>query len=299
MEERVYTYYPGCSLEATSKAYDRSTQAVAAQIGIKLIELPDWNCCGATAYMSVNELLSFSISARNLALAEQYGRPLVTPCAACFTTLNKTNTYLAEFPKLKEQVNEILDEAELEYNGTVQVRHLLSIFTHDVGADAIKAKVKRDLGGLKVACYYGCQIVRPLHEFDDPEMPNTLDTLINGLGAEAVYFPMKAKCCGGSLIGSTEDAALRLIKDILICAHQYEAKCIVTACPLCQINLDAYQERVRRRYNLDFQMPILFFTQLIGLALGVPDETLGLRSNIVSAESLVEKVVQGARISAK
>ena len=289
MEELVYSYYPGCSLEATSKAYDRSTRAVAERLGIRLIELEDWNCCGATAYMSIQELLSFAISARNLALAEQYGRPLVTPCAACFTTLNKTNTYLAEFPKLKEQIDEILDEGDLTYNGTVQVRHLLSVFTHDFGTEAIQAKAKRDLRGLKVACYYGCQIVRPLHEFDDPEMPTTMDTLFEQLGAEAVYFPMKAKCCGGSLIGSTEDVALRLIKNILLCADQYEADCIVTACPLCQINLDAYQKRVCRQYNLNFQIPILFFTQLVGLALDVSSKDLGLRTNIVPAKPLLEK----------
>lgn len=289
MEEQVYTYYPGCSIEASSKGYEQSTRAVAERLGIRLIELEDWNCCGATAYMSVEELPSLVLAARNLALAESHGRPLVTPCPACFVTLSKTNSYLAEFPKLKEQVNEALDEADLSYNGTVEVYHLLSVLTNEIGAEAIQAKAKRDLHGLKVACYYGCQIVRPRQEFDDPEMPTTMDSLLAELGAEPIYFPMKTKCCGASLIASAQDVALRLVKDILICAQQYGAECIVTACPLCQLNLDAYQNRISQQYNLNFQLPILFFTQLIGLALGVSNESLGLRTNIVPAKPLFEK----------
>jgi heterodisulfide reductase subunit B len=289
MKEQVYTYYPGCSVETSSKGYEQSTQAVASRLGIRLVELEDWNCCGATAYMSVEELPSLAIAARNLALAEPHGRPLVTPCPACFITLKKTNSYLAESPKLKEQVNEALDEAELKYNGTVEVRHLLSVLTKDVGAQAIKAQVKRNLGGLKVACYYGCQIVRPGEEFDNAEMPTTMDTLLAELGAEPVYFPMKTKCCGASLIASTRDVALRLVKDILLCAQQYGAECVVTACPLCQLNLDAYQEQINQQYNLNFKIPVLFITQLIGIALGIPNENLGLRTNIVAPQSLFEK----------
>ncbi len=289
MKEQVYTYYPGCSVKASAKGYEQSTLAVAERLGIRLIELEDWNCCGATAYMSVEELPSLAIAARNLALAESHGRPLVTPCPACFITLKKTNSCIAEFPKLKEQVNEALDEAELKYNGTVEVRHLLSVLTNDVGAQAIKAQAKRDLGGLKVACYYGCQIVRPGEEFDNAEMPTTMDSLLAELGAEPVYFPMKTKCCGASLIASAQDVALRLVKDILICAQQYGAECIVTACPLCQLNLDAYQDQINQKYNLDFQIPVLFITQLIGMALGIPNENLGLRTNIVPAKPLLEK----------
>ena len=282
---RYYTYFPGCSAaHGGAKAYDLSTRIVTKTLDIELIELQDWNCCGSTPYESVDELASYCCSGRNLALAEKRGFDLVTPCSACFTILNRTNTAIKQYPELKAQVKEALAAGNLEYNGTVKVRHLLDVFANDVGYDRIKAEVKKDISSLKVAPYYGCQIVRPGPGFDHPEYPESLDNLVKSLGAEAVPFPLKARCCGGSLILSEEDVALDLLYKLLASASSNGAQCIVTVCPLCQTNLDVYQGKVNKKFKTKFNIPILFFTQLMGIAFGVDSKDLGLEKCIVSAK---------------
>ena len=289
---RYYTYFPGCSSsEGGAKAYGWSTQAVSKVLDMELIELEDWNCCGSTPYSSIEELASFCLSARNLALAEKRGLDLVTPCSSCYVILNRTNSHLKEYPQLKAKVDEALVAGGLEYHGTVRVRHLLDVFINDIGYDEINSKVKRRLDGLKVAAYYGCQMVRPRPSFDHPENPQSLDRLITSLGGEPVTFPLKARCCGGSLIISEEALALELIKKILDSASTNGAECLVTPCPLCQTNLDAYQSRVNRRFKTNFDLPILFFTQLMGIAFGLSEEELGLKTCIVPTERVLAKYV--------
>jgi len=287
---RYYTYFPGCtSSDGGAKAYNWSALAVARALDVELIELEDWNCCGSTPYTSVGELASFCTSARNLALAEKRGLDLVTPCSACYVILSRTNSSLKEHPELRAKVDEALAAGGLEYHGTVRVRHLLDIFANDIGYDEIASRVKRDLCGLKVAPYYGCQVVRPGPSFDHPEFPQSLDRLIESLGAEATLFPLKARCCGGSLIISEEDVALELIDKLLESASNNGAECIVTVCPLCQTNLDLYQGRVNKKFKRSFNIPILFFTQLMGVAFGIEDKVLGLEKCIVSAEKTLAK----------
>ncbi len=286
-----YIYYPGCSLEATAKSYDTSARAVAKKLGLTFKELEDWNCCGATAYMSVNEYLSFGISGRNLALAEKNGngKDIVCPCSGCYTTLKKTDTYIKKYPKLKSEVNDALSTSDLKYNGNVKVRHLLDVIVNDVGMDKIKKAVEKPLKGLKVACYYGCQIVRPECDFDDPELPVKMDELVEALGATPVYFPMKTRCCGGSLMGTKEDLALRLVKNLLLSAYRNNADLMVTVCPLCQINIDVYQDKVKHEFNVKFDMPILYFTQLMGVAMNIPKKDIKLDSQIVPVEKQLQK----------
>ena len=289
---RYYTYFPGCSSsEGGAKAYGWSTQAVSKVLDMELIELEDWNCCGSTPYSSIEELASFCLSARNLALAEKRGLDLVTPCSSCYVILNRTNSHLKEYPQLRARVAEALAAGGLEYHGTVRVRHLLDVFINDIGYDEINSKVKRRLDGLKVAAYYGCQMVRPRPSFDHPENPQSLDRLITSLGGEPVTFPLKARCCGGSLIISEEALALELIRKILDSASANGAECLVTPCPLCQTNLDAYQSRVNRRFKTNFDLPILFFTQLMGIAFGLSEEELGLKTCIVPTERVLAKYV--------
>ncbi len=285
-----YAYFPGCSSsEGGAKAYGWSTRAVSEVLEVELIEIEDWNCCGSTPYSSFEELASFCLSARNLALAERKGLDLVTPCSSCYVILNRTNAYLKQYRELKAKVDEALAAGGLEYHGTVRVRHLLDVLVNDVGYDAISAKVKRNLGGLKVAPYYGCQVVRPRFGFDHPEIPQSLDKLIVSLGGEPVPFPMKARCCGGSLIISEEALALDLIGKILNSALDNGAECIITPCPLCQTNLDAYQSRVNKKLHASFNLPILFFTQLMGWAFGLNEDELGLRTCIVPAKEVLAK----------
>ena len=233
----AYTYYPGCSVSATSRWYGRSLEAVAAALGVELHELEDWNCCGATAYMSVRELMSFCISARNLALAQQFGRDIVTPCSACFTVLYKTNRYFEEDPGVRAKINQALAAAGLEYKGGVRARHILDVFVNDVGLDAITEHVKQPLGGLKVAAYHGCQIVRPDTGLDSADYPVILDQLLASLGAEPTDFAMTARCCGSSLMASRDEVALDLIADILKCAADSGAEALATVCPMCHLSL--------------------------------------------------------------
>jgi len=287
---KYYTYYPGCSAEATAVGLGLSVQAIAKPLDMELIELEDWTCCGSTPYGSLDELESICVAARNLALAEKTGLDLVTPCSSCFITLYQANIKLKDHPQLMAQINEALAVANLEYHGNLRVRHLTEVLVNDITPEVITTKVKRPLNGLKVAPYYGCQLVRPDYGFDDPESPQSLDRLVGCLGAEAVPFPLKNRCCGGSLIIPEEDLALGLLRKLLDNALENGAQCIVTPCPLCQTNLDAYQSRVNSKFKTHYHLPVLFITQLIGLALGVDPESLGLNTNIISPSEVLDYI---------
>jgi len=290
-----YAYYPGCSLQATGRAYDESTRAIAEALEIELEELEDWNCCGATTYMSVRELLSVSISARNLSLAQRQGLDIVAPCSACFTVLRKTDHYLQDMPMLRQRVGQVLEAVDLSYDpGSVRVLHLLEVVLANGGLEQLRGLVVNPLTGLKVAPYYGCQIVRPKADFDHPEFPTALDHVIAALGAEPVYYPVKTRCCGASLVASNERAAYRLCKNLLLCAQQNQADCIVTLCPLCHMNLDSFQDNVNAIYGTRFRIPVLYFTQLMGLAMGLPEDALGIGREIVSAHKLLARFKGGS-----
>jgi len=289
---KYYTYFPGCSSShGGAKAYGQSAQAVSKVLDVELIELDDWNCCGSTPSSSVDELSSFSLSARDLALAEKRGFDMVTPCSACYVIFKRTDSYLKQYPQLKAKVGEVLAAGELDYHGTVRVRHLLEVFVNDIGYDEVNSKVKKDLGRLKVAPYYGCQVVRPGFGFgfDHPEFPQSLDKLLASLGGEPVPFPLKSHCCGGSLIISEETLALDLMRKLLDSALSNGAECLVTVCPLCQTNLDAYQNRVNKKFKTNFKLPVLFFTQLMGVAFGLGDEDLALKTSIVPVKGILAK----------
>lgn len=294
-----YAYYPGCSLEAGSAAYDKSVRAVLDQLGVELDELNDWNCCGATEYFSQNELVATSVIARNLALVDNEHDQLVAPCAACFLNLKKTDKLLAEHPSMKCRVDEALAAGGLSYKpGRVHVRHLLDILYTDIGPEAIKAKVVQPLSGLRVAPYYGCQIVRPLNGFDNPEYPMKLDEMFEWLGAEVVDYPVKAHCCGGHMTQISEPEAFELIRRLLQSADEYKADVILCMCPMCQLNMDAYQGRVNGHFGTSFKLPIVFFTQLLGVALGIDMKKLGFGKELVSAEPVIRSKLDGSSVGA-
>jgi heterodisulfide reductase subunit B len=289
---KQYSYFPGCSLKSTAVAYDLSVRAISASLGIELIELEDWNCCGTTAYSSIDRLESIAIPCRNMALAEKKGLDLVTPCTACYRTFERVNSHLRLYPFLKPKLDKVLAAAGLEYHGKVRVRHLVDVLLNDVGVEAIASKAVSPLHGLRVAPYYGCLLVRPRAAFDDPENPQSLDGLLESLGAEVVPFPDKARCCGGSLVISNVGLALSLILRILESAHTNGAECIVTVCPLCQLNLDAYQGMVNSRFGTKYKLPIMFLSQLLGTALGIEPRTLGFERGIVSPEKVLAGYLQ-------
>ncbi len=275
-----YSYYPGCSLHSTGVAYDKSVRATFTALGAELVELEDWNCCGATAYMSVKETVACVVSARNLALAERAGLDLVAPCSACFTVLNKTRTFMHELPDFRRQVEACLAEAGMTCRFEIRVRHPLEVLINDIGTREIASRRVRSLEGLRLACYYGCQIVRPERAvLEDPEVPMALDELMIALGATAVPYPPKVRCCGGMLVATFEDVARRLCDDLCAWALAADAHGIITTCPMCQANLELLQMRTdgdgRRR------VPVLFFTQLVGLAVGCSPEDVGLAHNLI------------------
>jgi len=267
---KYYSFFPGCSAESTGLGLGLSSEAIAGLLDMELVELEGWNCCGSTPYGSLAEEESIVVAARNLALAEKRGLDLVTPCSSCYVTLAKANQHLQEHPMLLAQVNEALVVAGLEYHGSIRVRHIVDVLYNDVTPEFIASKIKWGLDGLKVAPYYGCQLVRPDYGLDDTEFPHTLDRLVECLGAEAVDFPLKARCCGGSLTLSEEDRVLGLIRKLLQSAAENGAQCLVTPCPLCQTNLDAYQSRVNARFKTSYKLPVLFITSpsLSGLPSG-------------------------------
>ncbi|MBN2289269.1 MAG: CoB--CoM heterodisulfide reductase iron-sulfur subunit B family protein [Candidatus Glassbacteria bacterium] len=285
--KKTYAYYPGCSLIATNKAYDISTRNVARVLGMDMIELEDWNCCGATAYMAIREKRSFVLSARNLALAEKQGRDLVTACAGCYLSLHKTNVYMDEEPKMREDVRKALKAGGMDYTGSVKVRHMLDVLVNDLGEEEIKQHVVRAFGGLKVAPYCGCQITRPFGDIDDPEFPVIMHKLLSWIGAEPVPFLMTTKCCGGMLMVTQPEVGEELVGRIILAAKDKGAECISTACPLCQINLEAYQAKVSRRMGKDCSIPVLYFTQLLGITLGLEPRNLALRDNLTPTEAII------------
>ena len=288
---RAYSYYPGCSQTATNRAYDISARSVARELGITMSELDDWNCCGATAYMPIREKRSFVLSARNLAIAEKEGRDLATICNACYVVLRKTNKYMLEDPRLHAEVRQALQAGGMDYQGTVRVRHFLDIVVNDLGEDAVKRHVKRDLSGLKVACYSGCQLSRPFDDLDDAEYPELMDRLVRWLGAEAVPFPMAAKCCGGLSMTTHPQTGQMLTGKILKVAKDAGADCVATACPLCQINLEGYQSKVGAEMGADCSIPVLYFTQLMGSALGLGSGELALKDCLTPVEDLLAEKV--------
>jgi len=276
-----YAYFPGCSLKGTGKAYEESLLPVFAALGIELEELQDWNCCGATAYMAVDEVKACVMASRNLAIAEKTGRQeLIAPCSACYLVLNKTKHYLHETPSVHAVVQQALKKANLTYSGNTPVRHPLDVLVHTVGLAEIKKRVTKPLRGFKVAPYYGCQIVRPYSTFDDQANPTTMDRLLEALGAEVVHYPLKTRCCGGSLTGTLPEPGLLCSFILMKEALRQGANVISTVCPLCQFNLDAYHDKIAAKWG-SVRIPTVFFTQLMGLAFGLPARQLGLHRGIV------------------
>ncbi len=281
-----YLYFPGCSLKGTGKAYEESLLAVFRALGIELREIEDWNCCGATAYMSVDEAKSYALAGRNLAIAEREDLDVIAPCSACYLGLNKAQKGLEEHPEIRAKVTKALAAAGLEYQGKVKVRHPLDVLINDVGLDEIAKRIKAPLKGKKFAPYYGCQIVRPFASFDDQYNPETMDRLLATAGAECVTYPLKTRCCGGSLTGTVPEVGLRLAYIILKEAKKRGAEAIVTVCPLCQFNLDGYQDQIARKFEA-VDMPVVYFTQILGLAMGLSADELGLKRSIISADAVL------------
>jgi heterodisulfide reductase subunit B len=291
-----YLFYPGCSMETSAKAYQESLMAIKDTLGIKLNEVNDWNCCGATEYVGISLTPAYALIGRNLALAAQQSNgsdTLVAPCSACYLNLAKADHYMAERPSLGVKVNQALAAGGLHYDpGTLQIRHLLDVIINDVGLDHVKSKVVKPLRGLRVAPYLGCMVPRPDYEkrWSDHEHPNELDRLLKALGAEVIDFPLKTHCCGGHMTQISPSTAFELIRRLISSADQYKADIMVTVCPMCQMNLDAYQAETNRHFRTNYHMPIVFFTQLMGVAFGMDPRKLGFGRELTDTRPAMARV---------
>jgi heterodisulfide reductase subunit B len=272
-----YAYYPGCSLQESAHEFDVSVRAVMDRLGVELVEIPDWTCCGASAAEPGSELMNYALPARNLALAEKElaGLDVLAPCSACYLNLLKVNREVVGNKALHGRVNEALDACGLAYDGKVRVRHILDILVNDIGLEAIGGKVGADLNGMRVAPYYGCQILRPYEVFDDPRKPVTMDSVLTAMGAQPHPWDMGARCCGASLMVTHPEVAMHSVEAILAAAEGADA--IATVCPLCQMNLEAYQHDAAAGGH---HVPILYLTQLMGLAFGLEEPSVLLDTNM-------------------
>lgn len=275
------SYYPGCSLHGTAREYGESTEAVCKTLGIELMELEDWNCCGASSAHCTNEELAIALAARNLVIAEKSGlKDLIIPCAACFQ-----RTKVAE--------HELLNNAEsyknFPFNGEVKPKDLLNFICEDAGLNSVKEKIKKPLTGLKAVCYYGCLTMRPprITGAKDYENPQNMDSLLTVLGAEVLLWSYKTDCCGGSLVLTRPDVVRKLVNKLYEMALETGAECIVTACPLCQGNLDQRQEEISKEFKRDYYLPIFYFTELMGLAMGESGVDRWLGRHLVDPRKLL------------
>ena len=272
-------YYPGCTLSTQAQNYDRSARAVAESLGLELEELAEWQCCGATFPLVLDDSMALIAPTRILYQAQQAGERMTTLCAVCFHVLRRSQALLERDPEMLERINWFTEQ---EYKGEVRVTHFLEMLRDDLGWDALVEKIARPLNGLRVASYYGCLLLRPHQEIglDDPESPIILHDLVRALGAEPVDFPYSVECCGSYLTVKEPQVSETLSKDIVASAREHGAQAIVTACPLCQFNLD-YPQRETEAGRTGDEIPVLYFTQLMAVALGLPEETWGLEDHYV------------------
>lgn len=289
-----YAYYPGCSLDSTGIEYQLSTKAVAGTLGVELWEIPEWNCCGASAAHNTDRLLSLALPARNLALAEKEGLDVAVPCAACYSRMKATEKAVRGSEDVREKISEII---EMEYGASNRTLALLDVFTNQAGLEQVASLATKPLQGLKTACYYGCLMVKPprLAEFDDPEDPQTMDRLMEALGAEAVSWPYKTECCGAGFASSRTDIVLQMSYEVLRLAKAAGAEAVVTACPLCMLNLDMRQKEIGAKNGVALDLPILYFTELMALAFGHKPAAVGFNKHFVDTMPVVRKVEQGSR----
>lgn len=275
-----YSYYPGCSLHSTGLEYGLSTQAVFEDLDIGLVELQDWNCCGASSAHAINHNLALALPARNLALAQDAGCDLVSPCAACFNRMKSADYTLRSDPNARAEVESIVG---FQYTGEIAVRPVLAVLYEDYGVEAIAARVRQHLHGLKVVPYYGCLLVRPpqLTQFENPDHPIAMVAVLGAIGAQVLPWSHTTDCCGAGLSLSNSEVVQGLVSRLAARAREAGAEALVTACPLCQINLEM-------RQTSDPKLPVFYFTELLGLALGLPQVSKWWSKHLIDPRPLLQ-----------
>jgi len=276
-----FAFFPGCVLTQAAKESKMALEAVAPKLGITLKEIPGWSCCGASQAQDVDPVATLVANARNLALAEKMGLPVLTSCSTCLLMLRRAKAELDGGKK--DRINTFLAKGNMSYAGTSEVTSLLWVLAQN--AQMLKSKVVRPLAGLKVAAFYGCHSLRPEHAlgFESAVNPSSFETVVAALGAQTVPFTKRLDCCGFHAVYPAEKSVMRMTGQIVDSAAASGATCLVTPCPLCQMQLDIYQEAAQDISSSKARMPVLHLSQLVGLALGVPAKALGLDYNVVDA----------------
>ena len=284
-----YSYYPGCSLHTTAKEFDLSTKVVMGELGIELEELQDWSCCGGSVAGSVSHDVGMALASRNVVLAQNQNTDLLASCSGCYNKSAKAAKAL-ENTQERDKITSILEGMGMTVSdNNIKVRNVVDVLANDLD---ISSQIKKPLTGLKVACYYGCLLTRPasITGWDFPVFPMSMDRLVTTCGAEVVDFRSKTKCCGGPILVPQEDVALELTKGLLDEAKSLGADSIVLACPLCSTNLELRQPDIEKKYDVSYSLPIIYITELIGLALGIKPGKLGMDKHIVSTKPILRKL---------
>jgi heterodisulfide reductase subunit B len=282
-----YAYYPGCSAHSTARDMHESSLAVAAALGIELTEIKGWTCCGASAAHQTDRALAASLAAANLVLAKEMGLDMVVNCAACYNRSKTANYEVSNSTAMRESVGQLLGQP---YDGSVAVRHFVEVLLKDIGVAKLCKSFKKSLNGLKVACYYGCYLVRPPEVtcFDDPENPTILERLVEAMGGESLDWPGKVDCCGGGLNLTRTEITVQRSGAIIDMAQAAGADCIAVACPMCQTSLDLRQKDIEKATGKRYNMPVVYITQLLGLCLGISAKELGFNRLMVTPTAVTK-----------
>ncbi len=293
-----YLSYPGCSVDASALEYKRSMTAVLETLGAEVEEIPDWTCCGASAASVVSDLLGHVLPARNLALAEQMEKDgtVLAACSACYTNFQRTQGAAREDGELLRQINRALEVDGLTYRGSVKVRHPMDVLANDFSLQEIQAHVQRPLTGLVVAPYYGCQTVRPFSDYDDDQAPTSMPPILEALGATVRRHNREASCCGTSLLMTKQEAGVSMVAEVLDACRP--ADCMAAVCPMCQLNMEGYQDKASKILGRHVSIPVLFLPQLMGLAFGLPDDVLMFERHMVSVEPVLSRLEHAVPVAA-
>jgi len=295
MAKREYSFYPGCSSQkgASSSNYMVSVQTMCEELDIQLNEIPDWNCCSASiGYAGGGELPRLALSARNIALSEEHnpGQEIVATCAACWLATRETQERLQHDEGLMAETNTALAEAGLTLKADAPIKHMAEVLIQDIGYDEIGAKVKKPLEGIKIAGYVGCQTNRPFGIAGESyENPKYLDKLVDTLGADSIPdYEKKVQCCGGALAFSEPEKSQEMIKGIIESAYDHGADMIVTPCPVCQMNVEVYQDQINETHGTKFKMPVVYYSTLMSVAYGRSAQDAALNGQVIPAKKLEE-----------
>ena len=286
-----YAFFPGCTLESAAEELMISTKKVAGALGMELVPIEGWTCCGASHIQDIDDTLATSINARNLALAERHNLPIMTVCNTCTLMLRTAKSKMIDSPQLRDSANQALRKSGLFYKGTSEITHLLWALIKDYGLEKLRKQVKRPLHGLKIANFYGCHIIRPpkIMGFENPMNPRSMEMVADALGAESVDFDQRLACCGFHAVFPAEKEVMELTGINCISSKNADADCIVTPCPLCHMQLDMYQPDAQKSFQKDITIPTLHLPQLIGLALGFEPEELAINRHIIDALPILKQ----------